>query len=185
MGFIDRQPLHPRARQALGQAGLYKPLRRHEEQAQRATVDVVPGLVGLGLLARGIERRGRHADGVHLLHLIAHQRDQRRDDKRQPTLQHGRKLVAHRLPAAGRHHRQDVVPDEHMTQHLVLSGPEILIAENLLQRGARGCEIAHQRTRSARPGPMANTLAPSGRLSNNAMSAPVIHACAPSSVKTP
>ena len=56
--------------------------------------------------------------------LVLHQRDQRRDDQRHAVEQQRRQLVAERLAAAGREHRQRAAPGQQRLDHLGLAGPE-------------------------------------------------------------
>ena len=58
---------------------------------------------------RRVEHGGPHAELGQRRDLVLHQRDQRRDDDREPVQAQGRHLVAQRLAAAGRHQHQRVV----------------------------------------------------------------------------
>ena len=75
--------------------------------------------------------------------LVAHQRDQRRDDEGHAAAQQRRELVAERLAAAGRHDREDVLPRHHGPHDLLLAGAEVGEAEDGLEDGA--C-VVHART---------------------------------------
>ena len=81
-----------------------------------------------------LKRRRGDAEAPHLLDLVAHQRDQRRDDERQPAVEHRGQLVAERLAAAGRHDGEDVLAGEHRRDDLRLAGAETVVAEDGLQR---------------------------------------------------
>ncbi len=60
--------------------------------------------------------------------LILHQRDQRRDDDRQPLANERRRLEADRFPAAGRQHDERVAPVENRLHRLLLERPERRVA---------------------------------------------------------
>jgi hypothetical protein len=136
MGLVDGKP--PRAdlakprREPLRQ----KALGRDEQQAQLAPPQEPPGLVGLVLACRRVEGRGANAEAPHLLDLVAHQRDQRRDHDGERAIDDRRQLVAHRLAGAGRHDGEHVLAGEHGGDDLGLAGAEVVIAEDGFQRGA-------------------------------------------------
>ena len=93
------------------------------------------------LLARvgGDERGGRNPVRGELRHLVAHQRDQRRDDDGEPLPHQGRKLVAERLAPAGRHDGEHVAARLDRPHDLLLPGPEGVVAEGLLENRMRRC----------------------------------------------
>ena len=128
-----RTPALPQPRH---QALVRQPLGREEEEAQLARFEQAPRLVDLGIGAHRVQRRGGDAERAELAHLVAHQRDQRRDDERQPAVEDRRQLVADRLAAAGRHDREDVLAGEDPVDDLALAGPEIVVAEHRFQRRA-------------------------------------------------
>ena len=85
---------------------------------------------------------GRHPlDG---LHLVLHQRHQRRDHERQVGPHQRRQLVAERLPRAGGHHDQHIAPRQRGLHRLLLAGTEGGEAEVLLECGAG---VGHQGAR--------------------------------------
>ena len=92
-----------------------------------------------------VERRGqegrRHAARLERLHLIRHQRHERRDDQRRAG-QHGRgKLVDEALAAAGGRHQQEAPAIEQRLDRLPLAGPEARVPEP----GERGVEVGRAR----------------------------------------
>ena len=66
---------------------------------------------------------------VQPLDLVLHQRDQRRDDERQPRQQQGRDLIAERLARAGWHDGQRVPSGQKGADDLLLPGAEGVVAE--------------------------------------------------------
>jgi hypothetical protein len=150
--FIDGEPPHAGALQCLDQPLHQQPLGRDEEQAQGALADAAPGLAGTRFRYRRVEGAGGDAEGLHLLHLVVHQRDQGRDDDGQRLFHQGGELVGHRLARTRRHHREDVAPVEHGADHLGLAGTEILVAEGFSEGGASLVEaVCHGCDGSARP----------------------------------
>ena len=71
---------------------------------------------------------------VERLHLVHHQRDQRRHHHRDPRHQKRRQLIAQRLPGAGRHDCKDVPPGEDLVDDLLLSRPEGVISKVCFKR---------------------------------------------------
>lgn len=135
MGLVDGQQADTVFFQHRHGAVAHQPLRRHIQQPQR-TVAQAPVDAGAVLLRhRGVERRGIDAVALQGPHLVAHQRDQRRDDDGQPAGQDRRQLVAQRLAAAGRHHRQHIGTAEQRLHDLRLPGAETLETENRMQGG--------------------------------------------------
>ena len=123
----------------LEEAGGREALRRDVQQAHlpsRGGGDrpAVRGCVLLGVDQRGAGGR----DPLQRLHLVLHQRDQRRDDDRQVAAHERRELVAERLPGAGRHDHEHVAAGQRGGDGLGLAGPEVLESEVLLQRSPGG-----------------------------------------------
>ena len=79
------------------------------------------------------ERRGNaiRSEGVHL---VLHERDERRDHERQPVEAQSGQLVAQRLAAARWHQHQAVVLAQHVTHNLFLQRQEGLIPKMGLQQ---------------------------------------------------
>ena len=113
------------------------------------SLEQAPGFVRLALVVRGVERRRGDAEKPHLLDLVAHQRDQRRNDERQLAGEQCRQLEAERLAAPGRHDREDVLAGEHRGDDFRLAVAETVIAEDALQR-RRGIVERHGHASAAR-----------------------------------
>ena len=64
-----------------GGAGRGEPLGGHVEELQPARVEGGEGLLHLGAFGLGGERPGADAGGAERADLVAHERDQRRDDE--------------------------------------------------------------------------------------------------------
>jgi len=73
--------------------------------------------------------------GSERAHLIAHQRNQRRDHQSEARPGDGGKLVAQRLAAARRHHREHVLARQHSAHDFFLAGTKLAEAEDGMQQG--------------------------------------------------
>ena len=128
-----------KAEERIGQ----QPLRRDVDDFIRAAPRV---LQRERILARGqgaVEIRRANAVLQQREHLIAHQRNERRDDERH-ALQHERgNLVADRLARAGGHDGHHVAPAQNGGHRVLLSGAKIVVAKNLFERRARRIHRCH------------------------------------------
>ena len=89
-----------------------------------AVADRGDGFVPIVRRERAVEPHGRDADPGEAIHLVLHQGDERRDDDRQAVADDGRRLVAERLAAAGRHDDERIAAGEHRMHRLVLQRPQ-------------------------------------------------------------
>ena len=102
---------------------------------RRPTRGAAPASSGV---ERGVdEGRGGGDLRRELVHLILHQRDQRREDERRGGAQHRRELVRERLAGARRHERERVAPVERGADDGLLPGAEVVEPEVLPQRRAK------------------------------------------------
>ena len=85
-----------------------QPFRRDIQQLQLAAHQLPRHLARLFGIQAGIEESGRHAELLERIHLVLHQRDQRRHHDADALPQQGRNLVAQRLAAAGGHQHQRI-----------------------------------------------------------------------------
>ncbi len=143
MRLVDRQQRDLAALEKIERVCPDQPFRRDINQPQLAARDALEhGAVFVGIVG-GVERRGGDAIAAQLRDLVAHQRDQWRHHDGEPVAQQRRKLVAQRLAAAGRHHRQHVAAVENGGNDLGLAGPECPEAE-----GFAKCSFAPPRGRT-------------------------------------
>ena len=98
---------------------------RHPGEARRRLLDGERGVD---------EGRGRGDLRRQLVHLVLHQRDQRREDERRLGTEHRGELVRERLPGAGRHERERVAACDRGAHDVLLPGPEGVEAEEVVQR---------------------------------------------------
>ncbi len=108
MGLVDGQQRQPRRPDRLEKPPAAKTLRRHVDQAELAGRHLVQPGVLLGHRQGAVDERHRQPQRLQLIDLVLHQRDQRRDDQRQPVEDQGRELVAEALAAAGGHDAQAI-----------------------------------------------------------------------------
>ncbi len=133
MRFIDGKQGDIQAlEQCLG-ARLGQPFRGDIEQIQ------LPGLQPpfdfacfLGRHA-GIQKGRFDAQLVQGVHLVLHQRDQRRYDDADAWLEQRRYLVAQGFAATGRHQHQCIMAVQQMADDFLLLPAELIIAENSLE----------------------------------------------------
>ncbi len=138
MRFVDGEPRQPDLGQPRLEAGRGEPLGRCIEEAELAGCGAVERCHVVLVRIRGGERRRGDAERPHRRHLVAHQRNQRRHDERQPAFHHRRKLIAERFPRTRRHDSEHIGARHDRRDDLVLSEPERGEAEGVVQRGAEG-----------------------------------------------
>jgi hypothetical protein len=123
--------------QHLHRCGRGQPFGRHVQKLDAPVIQALKDGFGLFLgIARG-QRTGHDARRPQGPHLIAHQRDQRRDDHRHPVPAQRGKLEAQRLAAPRRHDRKNILPRQHSLDDFGLTGPEPGKAEDGLQQRGR------------------------------------------------
>ena len=170
--FVDGEARRRKAGEAVQHILLHQPLRRNVEQAQAAVAQLPVGFRGLGARRRRIERARRHAVQAQRGDLVAHERDQRRDDDGQAVARQRRNLVAQRLAGAGRHDGEHILALHQRRDDLRLAGPETGEAESVFQDGESGVEGRHRDTAASGHGRGRRrgraTVAPDGRLGNSA-----------------
>ena len=153
--LVNRQAGDPRAVEQHPRFGAHQRLRRRVEQLDLTGSDAVCGAQIAVVVQRAVQERRGHAELLQLRHLILHQGDQRRYDHGQAVEQQGGQLIAQRLAAAGRHHRQRVAAGEDVGDDVSLIRPEIVIPEDRTQQVAGGGKVWrvdgwHQRAASLR-----------------------------------
>ena len=134
VGLVHRQPRDVGGRQRIEETAAGEPLGGDVDQ---------PRVTLLDAHERGRDLLGRHARVEHLdaleaarherCVLILHERDERRDDHREPRAEHGRKLIAERLARPRGHDREHVTALEHGLHRLALSCAKLGEAEPLVQ----------------------------------------------------
>ena len=131
--LVDREERQPGARQQLQRAFAQQPLRRHVEKIQPPRRHGRLHFAHLPEGQRGVEARRVHPRLPQRLHLVPHQRDQRRHHHAHALPHHGRDLVAERLAAAGRHEDEAVAPGHRVPDDLLLTPDEVLVPEDAVE----------------------------------------------------
>jgi len=85
------------------------------------TAQACSGFIGI---ERRVQKCRRDAAGLQRVHLVFHQRNQRRDDDRETVAREGGKLKAKRFATTGRQQREDVPARERILDDLLLQRPE-------------------------------------------------------------
>ena len=141
----DLQLLRERA-EAVGQ----QPLRRDVEDLVSAEARVAVGLAQLLDGHGAVDAAGRDAGVLQGHDLILHERDERRDDERQPRQQQGGQLIAKALAAARRHDAEHIAPGQDRVDKRLLPLPEGRKPKILLQH----LHLLHPRTPFRRFSPL-------------------------------
>ena len=133
----DEQARRRRSIERGAEARVGEPLRRDVQQRARrrpaARRARARRAVGAGL--RGQRRDVEAAEPPQRLHLVVHQRDQRRDDDVRSSARERRQLVAERLAGARGHDDERVAALQRGGHRLALPGAERLVAEDVVQDG--------------------------------------------------
>ena len=108
MRLVNREQADVPSQHVIEKAGQHEPLRRDVEQAELAVVQPTQPRTRLARRERRIQKRGRHARRLQRIHLVLHQRDERRDNNRQPRTHQRRQLETERLPTAGGHEHKHI-----------------------------------------------------------------------------
>ena len=137
MRLIDRDEAHTRPLEHPFRAARGQPLRRHVKQLEASLLQPAPDGVGLLFrVARG-QRPRRNPRLTQGAHLVAHQRNQRRDHHRDALSAQRGQLEAQRFPAPRRHDRQHVFARDHGLHDLLLAGAEAVESEDGRKKGGR------------------------------------------------
>ena len=110
-----------------------QPLRSHIDDLVPALPGPVQGQQILPVGERAVEVGGGHSHLHQLGHLVPHEGDQRGDHQGDAGQQQGRHLIAHRFPRSRGHDGQHIPPGQQCVDDLLLTAPEGVIAEILLQ----------------------------------------------------
>ncbi len=125
------------ALQRLDEVVAAEALGRDVEQLELPAADARDALLLLLEVERAVDEGRGQAARVEGVHLILHQRDERRDDDRHAVAHQRRELEAERLAAARRHHDDRVVAGEDGLDDLALPLAKALEAKEFTERGQR------------------------------------------------
>ena len=141
VGLVD----HHQADRTVGEdvsQRLAQCLGRDVQQLQLAAPQLPEHPRALGLVETRIEERGFESQALEGIHLVLHQRDERRQHQHRSAEQLGGNLERERFAGAGGHQADAVATGEHRVDDLALARAERLVAEKRLQHllgiGTRG-----------------------------------------------
>ena len=130
VGLVDGEQGDPDLGEEL-QGGVHEqPLRRDVEEIEAPGAKGSQDVAALVRGHRGVERTGLHPQLDEGLHLVAHERDEGRDDHRGALHAQGRDLVAQGLPASGGHEHEPVAPVHHVVDDPLLEPAERGVSED-------------------------------------------------------
>src|SRR5215475_11925300 len=86
------------------------------------------------LIQRRIQVSGRDSAGLQSVHLIFHERDERRNHNGQAFAYQSRQLKTEGLATAGWHQHKHIAPGERIADDLTLQRPESVVPEMLFER---------------------------------------------------
>ena len=118
-------------------------LRRDVEQFDGAGVvgvvahELLPQRPRLLLVLRGVEEHASHRGGVHGVHLVLDEAQERGEHHRETGGAPGGQLVDHRLASAGRHQAEHISPVQGVLNAFQLPGSEPSMTEHLRDLGPR------------------------------------------------
>ena len=125
MRFVDDEEADLLAAELLDQRARGGALGRDVDDLVAPFVDALERLaLGLDALG-GVEAGGHGAGATHLLHLVRHEREQRRDHDGDAGQLEGGELIRERLARAGRHDREHVAAGEQIADDRLLAGAEV------------------------------------------------------------
>ena len=139
--LVDHEQADRMRRQRSDEVGIGESLRRREDDPRAAFGDRQLGRGDLGGAQCAVQLDRRNAELVELVALVLHQRDQRRDDHRDPGQQGRRQLVAQRLACAGRHRRERRPAGQHVGDDRFLAFAQGPDPEGPAQRALDRCAI--------------------------------------------
>ena len=138
MRLVDDEAADRRFGQPLQESRARQPLGRHVEEVEPAQPGDPQRLLLVGARKCRVDESRPHPELPQPVHLVLHERDQGRDDHREPAAGEGWHPVADRLAGSGRGHRQHVPSRQLRLNHLQLAGPELLQPEHVVENLARG-----------------------------------------------
>ncbi len=137
VGLVDRQERERHLLQEVERPVGEQSLGREVEQLQPLGFDLVGDLAFLGGRERAVDAGRADAAVDQRVDLVLHQRDQRRDDDREPRHGERRRLEAEALAAAGGEHDERIAPLDDGPHRLGLQRAEVVIPPILAENGPK------------------------------------------------
>ena len=141
VSLVDRKQTDLRTLDLSHECLTHESLGRNVEQLKCAAHHTLIHRGHLGGRESRIQPCSRDSPRHKHIHLILHQRYERRDDQREPLQQNSGKLVAKRFPAAGGKNRQSRASLQQSLHNLTLTRSKSRMAKVALQFGL---EILHR-----------------------------------------
>ena len=134
MRLVHREARERNAGEGRGEALVCETLRRDVEKTPPAGERVLEDPLPVPRGHERVNRRRRDAAAGELVHLVLHERDERRDDERRARQHQRRELEAERLAGARGHDGEEIPPRERRPHDLFLARAEGPVAEVTLER---------------------------------------------------
>lgn len=133
--FVDREEGDLAAGEQSERGVETQPLGRQIEQVELAREELGLHEAALLEVLRRVHEPGAHPERPQRVHLVLHQRDQRRDDDPRTGSDQRRDLVAERFAATGRHEHDGVPTAHHVIDDRFLLAAESVVPEDPVERG--------------------------------------------------
>ena len=134
MRLIDHDQRERHLPETIREISLLQFLRRHIQKLQPPAIQIPQPLDCFLLRDRTIHKSRRNPLRRKRLHLILHERNQRRNHHRPMRQSQRRDLETDGLPRARRHDRHHIVPTQNRPRDLLLHGAKRIVSEIPLQK---------------------------------------------------
>ncbi len=114
-----------------------KAFRRHVQEPQPSRSRRRNRLPALLVRQHRVQCARGNSAAIELVHLVLHERDQRRDNQRDSRQHDGGKLIAKRFARTSRHHREHVSPAQDGSDERLSSRPKRPMCEMLMEVASR------------------------------------------------
>ena len=128
----------------------FEPFGSDVHQFQLAATQLRQGSLALVALQAGVDHGGAKAEPHQRVHLILHERDERRNDQHRSRQDSGRNLEGDRLAGAGRHDADAVAAAQHRIDEMSLAGAELAVPEHLFEHLLRVGHLGGNARRNGR-----------------------------------
>ncbi len=136
--FVHGYQAYRQHAEPLAESLALQALGRHVQEVVGSELAVVQCRLLLVVQHAGVDGSRADVAPPQVLHLVFHQRYQRRDDQTEPVPDHGRHLEAQAFSPARRHQRQRVSARQYGLHYLPLQGAEVVVVPISLQSLSRG-----------------------------------------------
>ena len=127
--LVHRDQVQVHALQETPEPGHRQPLRGRVQDLDPAPAGLSLGQFNFRRRQRTVDETGRDAVGIQRIHLVLHQRNQRRHHQGHPRQAHRGQLVAQRLASPRGHQHQSVLSRQDVGNYLLLKGQKTVVAK--------------------------------------------------------